>query len=289
MPEDKRKEEAELRPTSSPPEDVDIPTESIYGSNEALDPIDSEEVNGDQVTKTDDVDRKPPIQDVAESSAIGESKSIKIGWIPFLLFLILLTGGIFVAGVRLAPKISKSIPNLTTTDKTNLNNNTEPNQTNQENRQPTQNESTQTKPRKTINFVQDSGIYKRENKIDAEELARKRLAKAKNSVLWVTSEPNNRGLLSAISEAKESQGLPVVIVTGSETSKERIETAKKKGFVVNQSKDTLEVPYSFIIIDSKLLMDLSRKHWLWETTDKQILDETGVWLKEITKNATIVK
>jgi hypothetical protein len=257
MPQNTRKEEeSELRPTSSPPEDVEIPTDSIYGSNEPLEPI--EEENDAPIKEIREVDSSP-------DSSQTKTKSIKIGWLPFLLFLIMLGAGLFALGVKIAPQVNPKL--LEAAPK----------------------ETTKTeKPRKTINFITDSGIYKTENTYDSEKLARLRLGKAKSSVLWITSEPNNEGLLSALVDAKEEKGLPIVIVTGGETSRERIQRAKNKGFVVNQIPESLETPYSYLIVDSKLLMDLSRKHWLWETTDKETLKDTSEWLENLTKNAKIV-
>jgi len=281
MPDNKRREEeAELRPTSAPPEDVDIPSDSIYGSSEPLDPIEGETSSTseieDSLGNSDGKKSTASRQDGGESAS--SSKSIKIGWLPLLLFLILLGGGLFVLGTRLGPELigNKDVDGKEASGQTGLAGNT------------SEAGSKTEKPKKTLNFIKDTGIYKSDNTYDAEKLARLRLSKAKNSILWITSEPNNKALLSVLTDTKDEKGLPIVIVTGEETSRERIMQAKDKGFVVNQIQEELEVPYSFIIVDSKLLMDVSRKHWLWETTDKEILKETGDWLEDLTKNARIV-
>jgi hypothetical protein len=261
MAQDSRKEESELRPTSSPPDDVDIPTESIYGSNEALEPIESEGSTPKEAHTTNTP------ESTVRSSEIGQkNKSIQIGWLPFLLFLLLLGGGLFILGSKIGTELYPEKPKG----------------------EPGANSQTE-KPRRTVNFIRDSGIYKKENEFDDQKLARLRLSKARSSILWITSEPNNQSILRVLQEAKDAKGLPIVIVTGADTSNERIKEARSKGFVVNKIKDSLELPYSFLIVDSKLIMDISRKHWLWETTDKDIVKDTGKWLQDITKDAVIAK
>jgi hypothetical protein len=254
----KQEEDSELRPTSSPPEDVEIPTESIYGDNTPMEPIEDEPEPPKPAATG-----KPKVE-APESSG---GKSIRIGFLPFLFLLGILGAGLFIAGQKLGGNLQSNPikENDGTTSKT------------------------EEKQKKTINFIADKGIYKKDNDYDASKLAELRLGRAKKTILWVTGEPNNPKILSLLEEVKENEGLPIIIVTGSETEKERIKPARKAGFVVNQTQDALEIPYSFLIIDSKLLMDISRDNWVWETTDKTILNEASEWLEEITKTAKIVK
>jgi hypothetical protein len=35
-------------------------------------------------------------------------------------------------------------------------------------------------------------------------------------------------------------------------------------------------------------MDISRNHWIWETTDKAVIKSTGKWANDLIKNSTIV-
>lgn len=280
MADKSKNQESELTPTSSPPEDVDIPTESIYGDNEAIAPLEDDEPEED---KTDsnvkknkkEKDNKSNNSNETKSSQLStekQGKSIKIGFVTFLLFLILLSSGVFIAGSKLGSKLIPNIGERTGSE--------------------TKNEETsnnEDKQKKTINFISDKGSYKKENDFDAPKLTSLRLKKAKSSILWVTSEPNNEAILGVLEEVKDIKGLPIIIVTGAETELERIKRAKRSGFVVNRTQDSLEVPYSFLIVDSKLLMDISRNNWIWETTDKSVLKSTAEWLDKLTKTATIVK
>jgi hypothetical protein len=95
-------------------------------------------------------------------------------------------------------------------------------------------------------------------------------------------------MLSLLSAIKNRSPLPIFVVTGAETSNNRIQPALNAGFSVSKVTSTLEMPYSILLIDDRILMDISRENWIWETTDKEIISETAKWANDLLKNAKVL-
>jgi hypothetical protein len=110
----------------------------------------------------------------------------------------------------------------------------------------------------------------------------------KKTVIWVTSEPNNEKILSLLAAIKNRSPIPIFIVTGAETPNSRVQAALNAGFSVSKVTSSLEIPYSILLIDDKILMDISREHWIWETADKGIISDTAKWANQLLKNAKIL-
>jgi len=285
----------EPSPTSAPPSDVEIPVESIYGDNVAMEPpkVSGEAKEGAPSSKSDpsssSSNSKSGTKRKSSDSEARGGKSIKIGFIPFLLLMLCLGAGIFVLGNKFKVSIKDGSAQIEQADfKTKLPETTE-NETSEES-QNGDNEpsSTDKKQKRTLNFLRDLGLYKRENSYTASELAGSRLRLAKKTIIWVTSEPNNEKMLSLLTAIKNKSPIPIFIVTGGETSQARIKPALDAGFSVSKLTSTLELPYSILVIDDKILMDISREHWIWETTEKDIISQTAQWANELLKNAKLL-
>ena len=237
-------------PASKPPEDVLIPEESIYGSNEPLPPP----------------EKSPPKGGLAPPNDPKPS-SIKIGLLPALLLLSLLIFGSSAIGYFLSQKISP-LP-LTAEGTTNT--------------EKESNSSTQ-KSSQNSAFTPDRGIYKKINTIDAKSLAKKRIDMAKKQIIWITDAPDSIHILPTLAAKKNKDPIQIFILTGQETSPHRISTANEYNIPLNQLNLELESPYSFLLIDQKLLVDISRSNWLWESKEPAILKEANAWLKELIGN-----
>jgi hypothetical protein len=276
----------EPSPTSPPPEDVNIPVETVYGDNTPMEPIDVQKSkDGENPSNTNQNigNNKSSNTNVSESNiSDSNGKVLDIGWIGALIFLILFGTGTFYLGGLYKEKIkggsSAAQPPLnlvgedTTSNTNKTNTNTDSGET----------------AKKTINFFQDKGIYKRGESVNSEELTAARVKQAKKSIVWITSEPNNEKILSILAAIKNKNSMPIYIITDSETKPIRIKRAEEFGFSVNQFESALEAPFSCLLIDGMLLMDISRNHWIWETTDKAVIKSTGKWANDLIKNSKIV-
>lgn len=279
----------EPSPTSAPPSDVEIPIESIYGDNVPIPAPEPIEPNEPESKST-----KSNLQGTNKARSNGSEndvKSIKIGILPFMLLILALGAGLFILGNKFRVNIKDGTPFIEQTElATKL---PETNENSSSNRDGSgdgeSNEEGQgKKQRRNLNFLRDLGLYKRENSYTANELAASRLKMTKKTVIWVTSEPNNEKILSLLAAIKNRSPIPIFIVTGAETPNSRVQAALNAGFSVSKVTSSLEIPYSILLIDDRILMDISREHWIWETTDKGIISETAKWANQLLKNAKIL-
>jgi hypothetical protein len=272
----------EPSPTSAPPSDVDIPVESIYGDNVPIAPPEPKKPQEEETRNL-----PPHSQSTKSYGSSSGGNTIKIGIIPFMLVMLALGSGIFILGNKFRVNIKDGTPIIEQSEFTSK----LPETTERDDRQEEENNENQDAPKKqrrTINFLRDMGLYKRENSYRADELASSRLKLAKKTIIWVTSEPNNEQMLSLLSAIKNRSPLPIFVVTGAETSNNRIQPALNAGFSVSKVTSTLEMPYSILLIDDRILMDISRENWIWETTDKEIISETAKWANDLLKNAKVL-
>ena len=202
-----------------------------------------------------------------QQSTAAPTPSTKGGKIPgeiFLIFLAMIVGAAFYAGKQTTPNGGP------TPEKT------------EEPAAPEKN-----KPGRRAGFTPDLGLYSREQTLSTWELLPSRLDLAKKHIFAITGNPGDPHLLEALQTKKGETGLPVYIITGKDTPDRELKDAKELGFSVYKIKTTLERPYGVIIIDSKLVVDISREHWLWETSEPEIVKETGKWAGELMKEAEI--
>lgn len=239
-------EETEPGATSAPPEGVEIPIDTPYGSNRAIEPLPEappEAPHEDNHAPTDQPKTEP-------------KGSIKISLPIFLLLALGLLVGTFIAGTKLAPK-----PNLTQTE-------------------------TQAKEKRSTrcNFVQDIGLYSREAIANCWDMLNTRLELANNQIIVVTSDPSNRSLLEELKRKKDQSGLPIFIFTGKDTPAREMEIGRQAGMTVYRLKTTLERPYTIVLIDKKIVMDISRENWIWETTEPDVIKATAEWIAKLSEN-----
>jgi hypothetical protein len=277
----------EPSPTSAPPSDVEIPVETIYGDNV---PIETPPVE-EKTESTKESNSGKRAQSSSQTNPSQSSNSIKIGFIPFLLLMLILGGGLFVLGNKFRVNLKDGKPSIESTEYANkLPETTEDNKNSDEEEVDSEDPDNKSKPKqkRTLNFLRDLGLYKRENSYTSSELAASRLQKADKTIIWVTSEPNNEKMISVLEAIKNKSPIPIFIVTGAETSGKRIQRALDAGFSVSRLTSTLEIPYSILLIDDEVLMDISREHWIWETSQKDVINQTARWASELLKNAKLV-
>lgn len=254
----------ELTPTSDPPSDVEIPVDTIYGANL---PIDGASEKEDRRTAAEKDDRKhsPP-----EEERHDQSNAIRIHGLVFVVLL-----GIIAAGAYFAAEL------LT---KTNRAPQTEEPQQTQAQTQPTQ------KPEKTKSgFIRDLGIYESNKSYNSFEMAEARAALATQKLVWITGEPSNTSILQVLVAEKQAKGIPIFIITGSDTREGEIDVAVATGLPTYRMRTELERPYSILIIDSKIIVDLSRNRWIWESSEPKIVQDTVSWATQLLDTAELVQ
>jgi len=102
---------------------------------------------------------------------------------------------------------------------------------------------------------------------------------ASHRLIWVTSSPDNRTVLSHLAGAKKDRSVKVLIVTGAETTEKAVASAEEFGFKVARLKVQLCDPYSLLISDSSNIVDLSRNPWFWKSEEPHVVEETVNWIK----------
>jgi hypothetical protein len=254
--EDEYKEDEELTPSSTPPSDVEIPVDSIYGANTPI-PLETQQDSNTQ--------NQQGTQQETQQEALAEkpaaSNVIRIGLLPLLATVLLLIAVPTLLLIFFGEKKRETDQNSNLSLKPHTEN---PNETKQK-----------------TGFIADQGIYRRSNTLDARELAKNRIGLAKTRIIWVTSNPDSDTILPLLASKKNQIPLPIFILTGKETREEQINNSASYNIPVSQLNIEFETPYSFLIIDDKLLVDISRSHWLWETTEKKIVDETKKWIQNL--------
>jgi len=254
MPEDTP--EVEPTATSEPPGDIDIPVSTPFGDNLPIAPLPTQESQVQEVPPAQTAEESPTQEQPQNPKNAG--KSIKIPGELLLGIMAMLLAGAFAIGYIAKPSTKIQSPD----PKTN-------------------NQTTKT------GFTPDQGYYKRENVYNAEELISLRAKAAKKSIIWITSEPNNEAVLTALAATKNSKALPIFILCGKEVTQQRLKKAQDFGFSIHQLEEELESPYSFLFVDETLLIDASRSHWLWETKEPKILSNTSKWASDLIQNSKI--
>jgi hypothetical protein len=247
-------------PASKPPEDVEIPDDSVYGSNEPLAPIQEE-------TKEPNHSKN---QSTKPQNNTNQRNSIKIGLIPILLLTLLLLGGSGAVGYLLGQKT--------------------PTKQQRETQTQTQNETERKDPKNQSKqasaFTPDRGIYRKANSNDSRSLAKRRIDIAQNRIIWITDSPDSQRILPLLAAKKNKDAIPIFILTGKETPQVRLANASEYNMPITQLNLELETPYSILLIDDRLVVDISRSNWLWESKEPKILEETKAWIQELIENQT---
>jgi hypothetical protein len=239
--------------TSAPPEGVEIPVETEFGSNTPMDPVEP---------------KKPAepagVQSAVQAKPAGASNAIRIPGELLLVVVALALGAAFYFG--------KKEPG------------TPPQGQTQEKTQKTTGEE---KRLKRSNFIRDVGLYSKEQALTAWDILPSRLDVAKKAVFVVSGHPSDELLLEALKNKKAETGLPIYILTGSDTPEKEIAAAKRAGFDVYRLKRTLERPYGIVLIDARIVLDIAREHWVWETTEPEVVAETKEWITELLNGAEL--
>lgn len=236
-----------------PPLGVEIPNTSIYGSNEKLDNPPTDATNEAKINENKANEESSP-------NPKSQQQSLKVKFGPFLIITATLLIGSFSLGYFISFR-------------TKTGNATENNPSTQNAKSPANKQRT--------GFAPDKGIYKRANVINAAELSKTRIDGAKTKILWVTDSPDSIYTLPLLASKKNTDSIPIFILTGKETPLDRLNAAPQYNIPINRINTELEGPYSFLLIDNKLLVDISRTNWVWETTEPNILTEVQTWIKDL--------
>lgn len=256
-------QEEEIKSTTSPPEGVTIPEDEIFGGSEQLPPIDQPQKSQTPQQNSPNLpEEETPLQEQSpKTQQTPETQipqnSIKINGFILLAIIFFLCAGSFFAGQQLSPKPTP---------------------------QPHQQTQPQNKSQKRTNLILDRGLFLRKNSTTTLDLISARLKIAKQGIFHITDNPSDPLIGSELLKIQKQTGVPVRLLTGAETLKGDIQKARKLGLIVNQLRTTLERPYGILLIDSKLVIDTSRKNWTWETSEPDVIQSTRTWIEELIKD-----
>jgi hypothetical protein len=259
-------EESEPSPTSAPPEGVDIPSETPFGDNVPMEPIEA-------VTEASE-EASPEEEQPKEVAPASPGKAIEIGWLAVLMMAMLYGAGAYYVGTISPMRPSEGPP---------------------EEKEATPGEGSETGAKGTEGrgprsaFTRDLGLFKRENSKDAGEIAEARISAASKHLVWVTSEPDNPKILGSLLQKRKKSSIPIYIIVGKETPRERTKKAVSNGIEVRVSSKELEIPYSVLVTDDRMVSDISREHWVWESKEPDIIKKTFAWAMELVDGGTVVK
>jgi hypothetical protein len=297
-------EEKEPSPLHDPPEGVEIPVETPFGDNLPLPPSEGSrdgehhQENGEEHTSTPHDAPNPGSghesggETPTNSNEETEGGVLFLGIFPILGIALL----IFIAGVIAGSLVTKTKLNDTMTSNPQKGKVINPKGVTPEKTQimnvmnaagEEQSKQDAGGDKQRTGFIQDRGVYERVNAYSSEDILKKRLPLAKKSIVWITGEPQTPDVLAGLSAIKNERNIPIFIITGKDTEVERIKRAQQYGFPIHTVNKSLELPYSIILIDNKLVLDVSRVNWIWETTEKNIIRDTANWANELIESAKI--
>ena len=134
-------------------------------------------------------------------------------------------------------------------------------------------------------FYPDPGDLGRTASYSSAEILAERLKGAKTSVSWYTSYTNKEALIRALSDAQKATGASLLIATEGENGGD-IESKlfDVKNVTFGRINSNLEKPYSVILIDGKIAIDVTKDYWTWETSDMDIINKIREWSQGILRN-----
>lgn len=305
-------DEETLTPTSPIPPDVEIPIETIYGDNrpipgaaekEARRSAQSQNQNQSQKTNStnqpSNTNNDSPQNSRQEDLKTQTPKVIRINALAALIALAIIAASAFFVGKLINQQLDQKAQMADNSkDPTSTNDNegkaqnpsattaTKPSNTGSNSTSSTANAE---RPKTRSGFIRDLGTYDRSKSYTDLDMAEARCDLAKQKIIWFTSNPENPGILKILTKIKRERGVSVFIVCGSDTELKKLEIAQDTGLPVYRIKTQLDNPYSLLIIDSRIILDISRQRWIWESSEPKIVQETILWAEEFISTADILQ
>lgn len=95
---------------------------------------------------------------------------------------------------------------------------------------------------------------------------------ANADITWLSNAPLNPEIIAALN-AKKTQNFSILVIAGSQALLPNLSRALHSGYTVYQSKLPLADATSVLIIDSKLVVDVSNSDFVWATAEPTVVKD----------------
>ena len=115
------------------------------------------------------------------------------------------------------------------------------------------------------------------------------ISKSSTDITWLCNAPLDPTIISALNERK-SKNCTILVIAGNQALRPNLTTALRSGYNIYQSRLPLADDSSVLIIDSKLVVDLSNSHFVWATAEPTVVRDIALYaINTLLKNATHLK
>jgi hypothetical protein len=110
-----------------------------------------------------------------------------------------------------------------------------------------------------------------------------------SDVTWLCNAPLDPNILSALSQ-KKGQNCPILVITGKQALHPNFAPALDAGYNVYQSHLSLADNTSILIIDSKLIVDVSNPDFVWASAEPTVVRDIATYaINTLLKNSVHIK
>ena len=112
------------------------------------------------------------------------------------------------------------------------------------------------------------------------------IAKCSSDVTWLCNAPLNPTIVSALNQ-KKAHNCTILVIAGNQALRPNLSAALQAGYNIYQSQFSLADNTSILIIDSKLVVDLSNSDFVWATAEPTVIKDIATYaINILLKNAT---
>jgi hypothetical protein len=110
-----------------------------------------------------------------------------------------------------------------------------------------------------------------------------------SDITWLCNAPLEPNIITALNQ-KKAQNCPILVITGNQALRANLQTALNSHYSVYQSRLSLADATSLLIIDSKLVVDLSNSDFVWATAEPTVVRDIATYaINTLLKNSTHIK
>ena len=115
------------------------------------------------------------------------------------------------------------------------------------------------------------------------------ISKSSSDITWLCNAPLDPTIVGALN-LKKSQNSTILVIAGNQALRPNLTTALRAEYNVYQSRLPLSDTTSILIIDSKLVVDLSNSDFVWATAEPTVVSEITTYaITTLLKNATHIQ
>lgn len=110
-----------------------------------------------------------------------------------------------------------------------------------------------------------------------------------SDITWLCNAPLDPNIIAALNQ-KKAQNCPILVVTGNQALRANFQTALNARYNVYQSRLSLADNTSLLIIDSKLIVDLSNGDFVWASAEPTVVRDIATYaINTLLKNSVHIK